>query len=125
VGAPSGAPPLTGGEWLISTGLTTKTYTKAASGTENITTTMSRLKGVSATPSSTAGSARVVQFKNGSSSDVLFEFFINQTASTGYSAETQNLILPANGILFPDGITLEKNNWFEKITVIWQGPKAP
>tara|TARA_X000001382_G_scaffold39755_1_gene26620 strand:+ start:157 stop:492 length:336 start_codon:yes stop_codon:yes gene_type:complete len=109
---------------LVSTGLTTKTYEKAASGTENVTTTRSRLKGVVVTPSSNSGADRRVQFKNGSSSDVLFEISAHRRESDGYSAETQKFIIPSNGILFPDGITFDKNNYFENLTVIWQGPKA-
>jgi len=107
-------------------GLNTKTYAQAASGTENVTTIRSRLKGVTATPSGDAGTARMVQFKNGSSSDVLFEIYINLSdANASYSAATQSFIFPSNGILFPDGITFDKNVYFEDITVIWQGPKAP
>ena len=108
---------------MVSTGLTTKTYGQAASGTENVTTSRSRLKGVVVTPSSDAGADRKVQFENGSSGDVLFEIFVNRQES-GYSAETQKFIIPANGVLFPDGITFDKNNYFENLTVIWQGTKA-
>ena len=108
---------------MRSTGLTTKTINQG-SGTANVTTTRSRLKGVVVTPSSDSGSDRRVQFKNGSSSDVLFEIFVSRVQSAGYSAETQKFIIPANGILFPDGITFDKNNYFEHLTVIWQGPGA-
>ena len=107
---------------MRSTGISTASYENASSGTVNVTTGRSRLKGIVATPSSVSGTDRAVDFKNGSSSDVLYELFVSVWSGSGYSAETQIFIFPANGILFPDGITFEKNNFFENITVIWQGP---
>ena len=86
-----------------------------------------RLRGILAIPSESGSSGdtvdRKIEFKDKSTSAVLFTIFLGKSAGgdDGESAFV-NIMLPGRGIRFPSGITAPiESDWCERISVFYSG----
>ena len=108
---------------MISTGLTTQIYT-ANSGSVTVAPGRIRLKAIIVSPGLAPELGGTVNFISASpGGELVYQLFISTGypgSYSSYSVQTQNIVIPGNGILFPSGMEFTQSNAYESMTLIYQ-----